>query len=98
MFAQTENRREFLKQLGLSGSLLAFPGQFIAAEQLKPRPKVAVIFTSFFYRSHTHVLLENFLQPYLFNGRRTDPGVEVVVENGPILRVGKRRVCRVEAR
>ena len=30
------------------------------------------------YRSHAHVILENFLEPYLFNGKRTDPGVDVV--------------------
>jgi hypothetical protein len=42
------------------------------------RPKVAAIFTEFTYRSHAHVILENFLEPYLFNGKRTDPGVEVV--------------------
>jgi len=42
------------------------------------RPRVAAIYTSFTYRSHAHVILENFLQPYLFNGKRTDPGVDVV--------------------
>jgi hypothetical protein len=42
------------------------------------RPKVAAIFTSFTHRSHAHVILENFLQPYLFNGKRTEPGVDVV--------------------
>jgi hypothetical protein len=41
-------------------------------------PKVAAVFTEFTHRSHAHVLLENFLEPYLFNGRRTAPGVEVV--------------------
>ena len=39
---------------------------------------VAAIFTEFTYRSHAHVILESFLEPYLFNGKRTDPGVEVV--------------------
>ena len=42
------------------------------------RPKVAAIFTEFTFRSHAHVLLENFLEPYLFNGKKTDPGVEIV--------------------
>lgn len=42
------------------------------------RPKVAVIYTAFFYRSHAHVILENFLEKYLFNGKRTDPSVDVV--------------------
>ena len=44
----------------------------------KRRPKVGVVFTEFTYRSHAHVLLENFLEPYLFNGKLTDPGVDVV--------------------
>ena len=59
---------------------------FLAAAAASPlllhaapkRPKVAAIFTSFTHRSHAHVILENFLQPYLFNGKRTDPGVDVV--------------------
>ncbi len=39
---------------------------------------MAAVYTSFTHRSHAHVILENFLQPYLFNGKRTDPGVDVV--------------------
>lgn len=39
---------------------------------------MAVVFTSFTHRSHAHVILENFLEPYLFNGKKTDPGVNVV--------------------
>lgn len=51
----------------------------VRAERLAlPRPKVAAVFTEFTHRSHAHVLLENFLAPYLFNGQRTDPGVDVV--------------------
>ena len=42
------------------------------------RPRVAVVFTVFTYRSHAHVLLENFLQLFYFNGQVTDPGVDVV--------------------
>ncbi len=59
--------------LGLTGS--ATP----AAEK---RLKVAAVFTEFTYRSHAHVLLENFLEPYYFNGRRTDPGCDVVAFYG----------------
>src|SRR5690349_11156726 len=40
--------------------------------------KVAAVLTEFTYRSHAHVLLENFLEPYLFNGKLTSPGVSVV--------------------
>src|SRR5262249_31155062 len=41
-------------------------------------PKVAAVFTEFTHRSHAHVILENFLEPYLFNGQVTAPGVKVV--------------------
>jgi hypothetical protein len=39
---------------------------------------VAVVLTVFYERSHAHVILENFLMPYLFNGKETDSGVDVV--------------------
>ena len=39
---------------------------------------VAAIVTCFRPLSHAHVILENFLEPYLFNGKLTDPGVDVV--------------------
>ena len=44
----------------------------------KPRPRVAVVLTELTHRSHAHVLMENFVQPYYFNGELTDPGVDVV--------------------
>jgi hypothetical protein len=40
--------------------------------------RVAAVITEFSYRSHAHVILENFLEPYLFNGRKTAAGMEVV--------------------
>jgi len=40
-------------------------------------PKVAAVFTIFEHRSHAHVLLENFLEPYLFNGKVVYPGVTI---------------------
>jgi len=43
----------------------------------KARLKVAAVLTAFTYRSHAHVLLENFLEPYLFNGKLTKSGIEV---------------------
>lgn len=43
-----------------------------------PRPRVTAVYTVFRHRSHAQNILENFLQPYLFNGRVTDPGVDVV--------------------
>ncbi|MBM3993887.1 MAG: hypothetical protein FJ303_07015 [Planctomycetes bacterium] len=41
------------------------------------RPRVAIIYTQCFHRSHAHVILENFLTDFLFNGRLTHPAVEV---------------------
>ena len=69
-------RRQFLTHTGNAFLALTL-GPSLGA-QPKKRPKVAAVFTECTFRSHAHVLLENFLEPYLFNGKRTDPGVEVV--------------------
>lgn len=75
--AHALSRREFLGAVGATA--LAMPvANALAAKSEKSRPKVAVIFTACFYRSHTYNILENFLEPYLFNGALVDPGVEVV--------------------
>jgi hypothetical protein len=76
-------RREFLRlsaagAVSAAGALLAAGRRTWALDEPKSRPKVAAICTVITHRSHAHVILENFLQPYLFNGRRTDPGVDVV--------------------
>ena len=73
----TKQRREFL-QATLGGGLTMLTSASVVSGEKKRRPKVAAIFTSFRYRSHAHVILENFLEPYLFNGRRIEPLVEVV--------------------
>jgi hypothetical protein len=49
-----------------------------AGDTASARPKVAAVITRVRYREHGHVVLENFLEPYLFNGEKTDPGVDVV--------------------
>src|SRR5262249_11727099 len=69
-------RRQFLAVAG--GTALGLSGVSLQAAGPWKRPKVAAIFTEFTYRSHAHVILENFLEPYLFNGKRTEPGVEIV--------------------
>ncbi|MEO2090801.1 MAG: hypothetical protein ABGY75_15055 [Gemmataceae bacterium] len=61
-----------------AGAALALAARPLPAVEPKKRPKVAAVFTTFTYRSHAHVILENFLEPYLFNGKRTDPGMDVV--------------------
>src|SRR4051812_46141697 len=74
-YPQTANptRRQFL----LSTAALASLGYPTSAAQ-KKRPRVAPVYTVFRHRSHAHDILENFLEPYYFNGTLTDPGVEVV--------------------
>ena len=76
------DRRNVLKTLAAApifGSLAALQswGNEYQAKENR-RPRVAAIYTSFTYRSHAHVILENFLQPFLFCGEVTAPGVEVV--------------------
>ena len=78
------SRRRFLGQAGrfATGVALAAGSNFSLAPMVfgaeKPRLKVAAVLTEFTYRSHAHVLLENFLEPYLFNGKLTSSGMEVL--------------------
>ena len=73
-------RREFLTQAGraVGGLVLAtaLPAPALAAGS--KRLKVAAVITAFTYRSHAHVILENFVAPYLFNGEWISPGMDVV--------------------
>ncbi len=71
------SRREIL-QTGAALGAAALTGSDLGAAQPRKRPRVAAIYTVFRHRAHAHVLLEKFLRPYLFNGRRTEPPVEVV--------------------
>ena len=73
-------RRQFLRhgsQLA-GGLMLASAGPTIALAAASRRLKVGAVITAFTYRSHAQVILENFVAPYLFNGKWTDPGMEVV--------------------
>ncbi len=67
-------RRQFV----LGAATFTALGRIGHASAPAKRPKVAAIYTVFHHRSHAHVILENFLEPYYFNGKLTDPGVEVV--------------------
>src|SRR6266446_3740363 len=73
-------RREFLQRSGqFAGGLMlasALPASALAAAG--KRLKVAAVITTFTYRSHAHVILENFVEPYLFNGKWISPGMDVV--------------------
>jgi hypothetical protein len=69
-------RRWFLRTA--AAGTLAVAGIPGVASQARRRPRVAAIYTVFTHRSHAHVILEKFLRPYLFNGRRVEPPVDVV--------------------
>jgi hypothetical protein len=70
------DRREFFRAAGLglgSSALAAANGRAAPGA----RPKVAAVVTELRYRDHGNVILENFLEPYIFNGKRTESGFEV---------------------
>lgn len=70
-----QTRRQFL---GTTAGLMTAAATQPLWAQDAPRPKIAIVVTACFYRSHAHVLLENFLEPYLFCGKLHQPSVEVV--------------------
>ncbi len=67
------NRREWIAATGA----LAWAARTGLATE-KPRLKIAAVVTEFSYRSHAHVILENFLEPYYFNGELTHSGMDLV--------------------
>lgn len=76
-------RRQFLRDAAVvAGAACSVPRWNLLADDAKSatggRPKVAMIASSFFYRSHAHVILENFVEPYLFNGQLLNSPVDVV--------------------
>lgn len=96
------DRRQWLRST-IAGTLAAGPlanAPLVAEARAEPparRPKVAAILTEFTYRSHAHVILENCLLPYLYNGERTDPGIDVVsfyVDQFPVGRDMAREAAR----
>lgn len=70
------SRRQLLQLGAVSIPALGGLDQLVAAP--RKRPRVAAIYTICTHRSHAHVILENFLEPYLFNGKPTNPGVDIV--------------------
>lgn len=71
------SRRDLLRAAGSAVAVGVFPLRLFG-EPAPARPRVAAVFTDFRYRYHAHVILENFLEPYLFCGKETDPGCDVV--------------------
>src|SRR5690348_7506546 len=75
------DRREFLRSASVAAAFGSGPVPLaLARSDQSPtsgKLRVAAVVTEFTYRSHAHVILENFLEPYLFNGRKTEPGTEI---------------------
>jgi len=69
------HRRQFLHSAAGAVGLCWLNSQTQARQP--QRLKVAVIFTEMSYRSHAHVILENFLEPYYFNGQVTNSGCDI---------------------
>lgn len=71
------NRREWL---GATAGALSWAacgsGQAVFGDNVG-RPRIAAVITEFTHRSHAHVILENFLEPYYFNGKLTESGIDV---------------------
>jgi hypothetical protein len=61
----------------LGAAALPLLGPTVLAQPVR-RPRVAAIYTVLRFRSHAHNILENFLMPYLFNGRRMESPCEIV--------------------
>lgn len=73
------SRRSFLGSVGVAATWsLSNVVHSASRDAVQKRPRVAAIFTELRFRSHAYNILENFLGPYYFNGRLTDPGVDVV--------------------
>jgi hypothetical protein len=77
-FIRDMTRRQWLSQTGGAATLVALGGASVIRGQDARRPRVAAIVTEFTHRSHAHVILENFLEPYYFNGQLTESGMDVV--------------------
>lgn len=71
------NRRSFLQTIA-AGALLPWQARSVFADDPPRRPRVAMITTVCFFRSHAFNFLENSLRPLLFNGKLIQPPVELV--------------------
>jgi hypothetical protein len=74
------SRRTFLTSAAaaLTGaSLIPRTSPLLHAADSPQPPRVVALLTTFFSRSHAHVILENFLEPYLFNGQVVRPDMPV---------------------
>ncbi len=74
------SRRECLTRAGalFGGVILPKTTMLKEEDEIPQKIRVAVIFTAFTYRSHAHVIVENFLKPYLFRGTVIEPQMQIV--------------------
>ena len=72
------SRREFLGQAAVGVGAVSLGGGLCGAEGDRKRPRIAGIYTELRERSHAYHILEAHMGPYVFNGKLTDPGVDVV--------------------
>src|SRR4051794_13558438 len=75
-----------------AASALPFSVKMAVAASSGRRLKVAAVITEFSYRSHGHIILENFVAPYLFNGKWISPDMDVVsmyVDQFPAGEIGR---------
>lgn len=70
-------RRSFLQSTAGAASLL-LPAHSLLSAPAARRPKIAAVFTQMFELSHAYHICEAHMGPYLFNGKLTDPGVDVI--------------------
>ena len=70
------NRRQWLA--ATAGTIAVSGAARLVCGEDGKRPRVAAVITEFTHRSHAHVILENFLEPYYFNGKLTESGMDVV--------------------
>ncbi len=74
-------RRDFLAQAmaaAAGASLVHLDARSSPAAEPEKPLRIAALINTFYLASHAHVILENFLEPYLFNGNVTQPGMQVV--------------------
>ena len=78
MNRQRLNRREWMAASAGALSLATYTTARQVRGAEAKRPRIAAVITEFTHRSHAHVILENFLEPYYFNGKLTESGIDVV--------------------
>src|SRR6185295_15182923 len=75
MFVTGISRRQWLASAAASAALVSHAS---AGAAPPARPKVSAVFTELKLRSHAYHILSNLMGPYLFRGKWTEPGVDVV--------------------